>query len=117
MRNELPTRLELARIQLRGYPPTKEGDMHGAFYAKARKLNIMSGGRLDPDWEHVSVSRSDRCPTWNEMCIVKDLFWDEDETVIQFHPKKSDYINDHPFCLHLWKKVSKDYELPPQIFV
>ncbi|MCX8016968.1 MAG: hypothetical protein N2690_03550, partial [Rhodocyclaceae bacterium] len=22
-------------------------------------------------WEHVSVSRPDRCPTWEEMCRVK----------------------------------------------
>lgn len=40
-------------------------------------------------WEHVSVSLSNRCPTWEEMCMVKDIFWGEDECVIQFHPPKS----------------------------
>jgi hypothetical protein len=24
-------------------------------------------------WDHVSVSLKDRCPTWEEMCLVKDL--------------------------------------------
>lgn len=39
-------------------------------------------------WEHVSVSLAHRCPSWEEMCFVKSLFWKEEETVIQFHPKK-----------------------------
>lgn len=38
-------------------------------------------------WEHVSVSLSNRCPTWEEMCMVKDIFWGEDECVIQFRPR------------------------------
>lgn len=63
-------------------------------------------------WEHVSVSLYNRLPTWDEMCLVKSLFWDEEETVIQFHPKKSQYVNQHPFCLHLWKKIGVDAELP-----
>ena len=53
-------------------------------------------------WEHVSVSTRHRCPNWKEMCFVKDLFWDEEEAVMQLHPPKSTWINNHPFCLHLW---------------
>ena len=34
-------------------------------------------------WEHVSVSLKDRCPRWQEMCYIKDLFWNDDEVVIQ----------------------------------
>lgn len=56
-------------------------------------------------WDHVSVTCKDarRCPTWEEMCWVKDLFWDKDEVVIQYHPAEKDYINNHPYCLHLFK--------------
>lgn len=69
-------------------------------------------------WEHVSVSLSvKRCPDWEEMCMIKDMFWDEGDTVVQFHPKKSEYINYHPNVLHLWKKVGEQYELPPSICV
>jgi len=64
-------------------------------------------------WDHVSVSCDNRCPTWDEMCFVKELFFGDDETVIQFHPKMSKYINQMPFCLHLWKRQGSDYELPP----
>jgi hypothetical protein len=66
-------------------------------------------------YDHVSVSFAKRCPTWEEMCMVKDIFFDDVETVIQFHPKKSEYINNHPYCLHLWKKQGENYELPSSI--
>lgn len=68
-------------------------------------------------WEHVSVSLKHRCPTWDEMCFVKNLFWSEDETVIQFHPPKSEYVNHHPFCLHLWRRIGAEAELPPTYMV
>ena len=83
-------------------------------------LRVLSSGTPDPgagamsDWEHVSVSLINRCPTWEEMCFVKDLFWREDEIVVQSHPKKSEYINKMPYCLHLWKPVVGEYVLPPK---
>lgn len=54
-------------------------------------------------WEHVSVALPNRNPNWDEMCFVKDLFWDESDECIQFHPRKSDYVNFHKHCLHIWK--------------
>ena len=30
-------------------------------------------------WDHVSVSLQKRCPSWNEMCFIKDLFFDPEE--------------------------------------
>jgi hypothetical protein len=68
-------------------------------------------------WEHVSVSTPRRTPNWDEMNMVKDLFWADDETVIQYHPKKTEYKNLHPYCLHLWKKGGVEWELPPSIAV
>lgn len=68
-------------------------------------------------WEHVSVSLHDRCPTWTEMCIVKDLFWGEEDCVVQFHPPKTNYVNKHKFCLHLWRKIGSEFELPPTLMV
>ncbi len=52
-------------------------------------------------WEHVSVSRKNRCPNWPEMSFVKGLFFKEDETVMQLHVPSSEHVNDHPNCLHL----------------
>lgn len=68
-------------------------------------------------WEHVSVSLPNRCPTWDEMCKIKSLFWDADDCVIQFHPPESDYVNNHPYCLHMWRKIDFDFPLPPKEMV
>jgi len=68
-------------------------------------------------WEHASVSLRKRCPTWDEMCDIKDIFWGKDETVVQYHPPETEYVNNHPYCLHLWKKIGEEPELPPSIFV
>lgn len=66
-------------------------------------------------WEHVSVSLPNRCPTWEEMCFVKSLFWDEEDTVVQLHPPRSTWVNNHPYCLHLWASVDAGIvPLPPE---
>ena len=67
-------------------------------------------------WDHVSVSikgKKSRFPTWDEMNFVKNLFWDADETVVQFHPRKDQLVDNHPGVLHLWKKQNMEYLLPP----
>lgn len=84
------------------------------------ELRIMATDGDDPGnighgWEHVSVSTERRPPNWQEMAWVKDQFWDDEETVLQFHPKKSEYVNCHPYCLHLWRNVGLDHPLPPSI--
>ena len=66
-------------------------------------------------WEHVSVSLKNRCPNWEEMSYIKNLFWNDDETVIQFHPRRAEYVNNFPNCLHMWKRAGAEHELPPAI--
>jgi len=68
-------------------------------------------------WEHVSVSLPDCCPTWEEMCKVKAMFWDDEDTVIQLHPPRSTWVNNHPHCLHLWRPVDARQPLPPEWMV
>lgn len=68
-------------------------------------------------WEHVSVSRRDRCPTWDEMCQVKEMFWDDEDCVIQYHPPKSEWVNNHPNCLHLWRRIGMEIPRPHPILV
>lgn len=68
-------------------------------------------------WDHVSVSRKNRCPNWEEMSQIKKLFFHHRETVVQFHVPEEDHINFHPFTLHMWRSWSQQYELPPSEFV
>jgi hypothetical protein len=73
-------------------------------------------------WEHVSVTLSlkdmkcqlNRCPTWDEMCFVKDVFWSKGDAVIQIHPPVKDHVNFHPFCLHLWRPIGHNLIIPPK---
>lgn len=68
-------------------------------------------------WEHVSVSiiGTVNTPSWSVMCQVKDLFWDDDTWVVQFHPPKSEYVNNHSGCLHLWRCTTDTQPTPPSI--
>lgn len=68
-------------------------------------------------WEHVSVSHMNKNPSWEEMCLAKSIFWCDNECVIQYHPKKSDYVNNSPHCLHLWRPIGTDIPVPPKILV
>lgn len=68
-------------------------------------------------WEHVSVCPRNRCPDWDEMCQIKDMFWNDDEVVMQLHPAKSEYVNIMTNCLHLWKPIDQDIPVPPTLFV
>ena len=108
--------LEKYRVALYG----NEGDKYnGAF----RNIPLPSGAKASViisnggGWEHVSVSIKGRCPRWQEMCYIKDLFFDDEEEVVQFHPKKSEYVNVHNTCLHLWRPTDGDILTPPKIFV
>lgn len=68
-------------------------------------------------WDHLSVSLSNRCPTWDEMCIFKDMFFSEDEACVEYHPAKKDYVNIWPYCLHIWKPQNVELPKPPTIYV
>lgn len=68
-------------------------------------------------WDHVSVSHPNRCCTWEEMCLVKDIFWEPEDWVVQYHPAKSKYKNIYPYTLHLWKPQNKELPIPPSYMV
>ena len=70
-------------------------------------------------WEHVSVCPYQKriTPTWDDMCRLKDIFFEEDECVVQYHPPKSQYVNNMPNCLHLWRPLNETMPMPPSIMV
>ena len=71
-------------------------------------------------WEHVSVSLRnlsnepiERCPTWDEMCYIKSLFFKLEEYAMQFHPPLSKYVNNYSYVLHLWRPTDIAFPVPP----
>jgi hypothetical protein len=119
MRTKIDPRLERGRV-VHGQWGSELGSMSGAFRVlhDATFLAIIASEAVDGSlgWEHVSVSTRTRTPTWEEMCWVKGLFWSDEECVLQFHPAKKDYVNNHPHCLHMWKPPHP-VVLPPREFV
>lgn len=109
---------------------TDADGMNGAFSIKlspgATACCIVSDGSGLKEigleiWEHVSVHMEDgngkeRTPSWGDMCLIKDIFWNEDEVVVQFHPAKKDYVNLHPHVLHLWRRA-EGFPTPPKVCV
>jgi|SRR4026207_240436 len=110
---------------------------NGAFFLESPepgwRLALICSDSTEPDgagydkWEHVSVHAfrdaarefnvKRRTPTWREMSYVKDLCWDGEDVVMQLHPRKSEYVNNHPNVLHLWRPVDREIPTPPSIFV
>lgn len=68
-------------------------------------------------WDHISISRKNRCPNWPEMEHAKRLFFQDDETAMQLHVPVSDHRSFHDFCLHIWRPHSFDIPRPPAIMV
>jgi hypothetical protein len=119
---KIDPKLELYRVR-NGAWGSDPGNDYGAFVIpgpQGETLRIIASP-ADADktipWEHVSVSTRHRCPYWKEMCWVKDLFWDAEEAVMQLHPPRSDWVNNHRHCLHLWRPGNGEIPLPPSIAV
>ena len=119
MKAKLDPRLKLARVR---HPLTLDpgDDRNGAFMMRVptgRRLYILASSGMG--WDHVSVSvvDSNETPTWEEMCFVKDFFFEPEEMVIQYHPARSQYVNFHEGCLHLWRPQHEAVPVPPIIMV
>jgi hypothetical protein len=106
--------IELARyakVHPRLGPPIRN---QGGYF-ELGKLRIIAS--WSEGWDHVSVSLPDRCPTWDEMERVKRAFFKDDECAMQLHVPCADYINCHPYCLHLWRPHKSTIPMPPKNMV
>jgi hypothetical protein len=120
---KLSERLEQYRLQTGPYISPR-GATYGAFTMPgpcgAGLVIIACAGDVPGEsygWDHVSVSLERRMPNWIEMSFVKDLFWEPEDCVVQFHPPKSEHVNNHPRCLHMWRWTRGVFPMPPSILV
>ena len=86
---------------------------------KIAALAIASDG---DGWDHVSIHIMDKkgkasTPTCGQMCNFKNLFWDAEDCVIQYHPPHKLYVNTHPYVLHLWRPTEFNFPTPPMVMV
>jgi len=101
-----------------------------SFLDKTKRLNqdghviqIISHDGSETGWEHVSVTINDNvtddtsAPNWQQMKVVKYAFWENDEVVMQLHPKEEDYVDLHKNVLHLWSPTDEKIPTPPKDLV
>jgi hypothetical protein len=135
VRTQVPEKLEEGRVRSGPWATTPEWGLSGVFILQAPSgaklhvgghigdgkmvaIDLESGNRpgvlsASTGWEHVSVQTGHRTPTWDEMCFVKDLFWKEEECVVEYHPRLSEYVRCNPHCLHLWRPKHATIPTPP----
>ena len=94
----------------------KQQSIDGLFivdYKKRRTIIASWGG----GWDHVSINDERFTPTWEEMCELKDIFFKEEETCVEYHPAKSEYVNNLKHCLHIWRPIKETLPTPDSILV
>lgn len=87
---------------------TISSEEHKAGYGKIKLVRWEGTVIFDStmtSWEHVSVSPKKKgvIPNWYELKEIKEIFWPDNEEVIQFFPRKADHVNVMTNCLHLWR--------------
>ena len=85
------------------------------------KASVIFGYDESGLMEHVSVSPFKRrqIPTWEEMCKVKQIFFRENEMVVEIHPSEERYVHGvgspggKPLenVLHLWRPMNGDFSI------
>lgn len=88
-----------------------------AWYAAITGLVVILTVECIPEmdarrWMHVSMSRKDRLPSYDEMCEVKELFVGRDRKAFQIFPAAEHHVNIAQHCLHLWCAVDGDDGFP-----
>ena len=91
--------------------------MGGRYYDKYNNKWLHFIFSYQMGWEHLSVSMPNKTPSWEQMCMMKDIFWNKDEACVEYHPKEEDYVNMHKHCLHIWKPTDVELPTPPHILV
>lgn len=119
-----PEALRIPRPRKDGLYSSNPGDRHGCFKLTIgqRVLWILAADASIPaaqGWEHVSVSVLERgsalrsaLPTWEEMAMIAEKFWEPEDCVVQFRPPKALYVDQHP-ALHWWRQAEGGFPMPP----
>jgi hypothetical protein len=118
----VPERFRVATGSLR---TTYADGNYGVFEmlnTKSEKLICIAADADTTGWQHVScyviyVSNGRpkrKIPSWSDMCYVKSVFWDDEDCVVQYHLPKSQYVNDNPYVLHLWRSALQEMPMPPK---
>lgn len=74
-------------------------------------LKVICSAQVEADgkrWMHVSCSRPNRLPSWEELSLVKDTFIGRERKAVQVLPAADEHVNINPNVLHLWACLDGD---------
>ena len=88
---------EQYRVKDHPYLGSDESDGNNGLFVFSELENVPFTGKLKIEirciasdgrrWEHVSVSLAiPQIPSWNLMCKVKSVFWDDEDNICTFLP-------------------------------
>ena len=83
----------------------------GAWYRASNGLALCLTVAHEDDgkrWIHLTVSRVNRLPSWDELVAARDAFLGSEALCVQVLAPKSRHVNIHPYCLHLWRCLDGD---------
>lgn len=75
------------------------------FWLRRDGLRAMVSAAIERDartWLHVSLSREDRLPSWDDVREVREAFIPDELVALSVLPPSAEYVNVHPYVLHLW---------------
>lgn len=103
------------QADLPGFVWIKDPDFPYLYEGKAGAatggVRVICSARVEGDgkrWIHVSYSRRNRIPSYEDGCFVKSAFIGEDRLAVAVYPRESEHVNIHPRCLHLWSCLDGD---------
>lgn len=56
-----------------------------------------------PRFLHISISRPDRYPDWDEMVAAVEALAGPNVDMAMIKPRRADYVSPHPNCFHWWE--------------
>ena len=51
------------------------------------------------------------------MCEIKEIFFKDEEACVEYHPAKSEYVNNLSHCLHIWRPQKETLPVPDSLLV
>ena len=91
-----------------------DGGVLAKFRCARRQQSVLVSAALMDGvvWVHASISGMD-LPTYADLVALKAWVFGSDGIACQVFPQKSQHVNIHPHCLHLWGPLDPgDWPLP-----
>lgn len=88
-----------------GWKSVEENPLRRAWVRPKDRMQVMASVNRERDgrfWMHVSFSRPQRMPSYDDMVYVKRHWIGEDQKAIMIGPPREEHVNVHEFCLHWW---------------